>query len=396
MLRKKILYVTALYEGGIGRHLVSLLRHFSQSHRVGLASPQPTPSAVGRDCELEYYNLPPDGRNAILGNGNAMLRLTRICREWKPQLLHAHGFRAAMLALPAAALCPCPLVVTVHNYLAYPEKSFLPDSVFSGSMRRFGPMVSRYITVSEALRRYLTGWGIEPSRIRTIYNGVPGVFGDSPFIPVLGGYLRRPPWEKKKTKDAVIHIGTAGRLASQKGMDIFIRAAARLVDAYPRGRLNFYIAGEGPERDKLEKLRDSLGLQELLRFKGRILNMDAYLASLDIFTLASRSEGLSFSLLEAAAAGLPIVASSTGGIPEIISQGKTGLLVPPEDSVALAWALGRLVDDPQARVRMGTAALAEVKRRFTEKKMLVQTASLYREIMGPVGTKGKGKIYVVK
>ena len=395
MLRKKILYVTAHYDGGIGRHLTSLLAHFTQDHAIIVASPRPAPFARGEKCNIAYHNLPLDKGGAYFGGGKAMVRLARLCQEVQPGLIHAHGFKAAMLSLPSAMLYHYPLIVTVHNFLAYPEKSFLPESLFNRALRLMDPLVSCYITVSDALRRYLTDCGLNPARIKTIYNGVPGVYNDPGFIPVRRPLLRTPLWEMK-TLNETMHIGTVGRLVPQKGMDIFIQAAAQLADNYPRGHLRFYIAGDGPERDRLERLRDSLGLQDLLIFKGKVLNMDVFLNSLDIFVLASRSEGLSFSLLEAAAAQLPIVATACGGIPEIITHSKTGLLVPSENSMALNWALSRLVKQPQLRIKLGTAALEEVKRRFTEKKMLAQTASLYRDYLIPIEERGKGKVYSVK
>lgn len=396
MSRKKILYVTALYDGGMGRHLTALLRHFSQKYEVLLASPQPSPLTGGNANDVFYCYLPLDGRGAFWGDGAALLRLMRLCRELQPDLIHAHGFKATILSLPVAAFCPSPLVVTVHNYLAYPEKSLLPNSFFNGMLRRFDHLINCYVTVSEALRRFLTNCGIAPERIKTIYNGVPGVLGSPYYLPAAAGYKKVPLWERSGAKDTVLHIGTAGRLVPQKGMDVFIRAAAQLISANPGEHLRFYIAGDGPERDNLEKLRDTLKLQDVLAFKGKILNMSAYLASLDIFTLASRSEGLSYSLLEAAAAQLPVVAAASGGIPEIISQGKTGLLVPPDNSMALAWALNRLINEPQTRIKLGTAALAEIKRRFTEEKMLAQTTALYREIIGVDEKREKGSIRLVK
>ncbi len=396
MFRKKILYVTAHYDGGIGRHLAALLNHFSQNHEVILASPQPPPVSGGTGSDITYYRLPLDGRGALSRDGSAMMRLAGLCRHVQPGLIHAHGFKAAMLTLPASAIYRYPVVVTVHNFLAYPAKSFFPESFFNGALRRIDSLMSRYITVSDALRRFLIDCGIEPARIKTIYNGVPGVFGEPGFVSLMRGYLKPPPWEKKTAGSEVIHIGTVGRLVPQKGMDIFIQAAARLASTCPRGRLRFYIAGDGPERERLEKLSHSLGLQDLVTFKGKILNMDAFLSALDIFVLASRSEGLSYSLLEAAAAQLPIVAAASGGIPEIITHGKTGLLVPPDNSTALAWAIARLVVQPQIRIKLGTAAVEEVKRRFTEQKMLAQTTSLYRDYLVTSGERRKGKVYLVK
>ncbi len=372
MSRKKILYVTALYAGGIGKHVESLLRYFPREYEVALASPVLPSCQDSGEYKVKYYDLSLGRRNNPLGDGGAIFQMLQLSCGFKPSLIHAHGFKAAMLALPAATICRCPALVTIHNFPVYPAKSFLPASLFISALRCIDPLVRYYITVSKALRTFLVNCGINGERIRTIYNGVPGIFERTDRI--FANALRF---------GEIIQIGTAGRLVPEKGIDVFLQAAARLAAAYPRGRLRFLIAGEGPERGNLEKLRNNLGLHELVFFKGKVCDMDAFFSGLDIFVLASRSEGLSFSLLEAAAAGVPLVATATGGIPEIISHGKTGLLVPPADSAALAWAISQLVDEPHVRARLGRAALQEVKRRFTEKKMLAQTASLYDEIFYP-------------
>ncbi|MGI6318855.1 MAG: glycosyltransferase, partial [Dethiobacteria bacterium] len=143
----------------------------------------------------------------------------------------------------------------------------------------------------------------------------------------------------------ILKVGTAGRLVSQKGIDIFIRAAGRIVYRYDR--VCFYIAGEGPERGRLEFLRDLLGLQEKVFFLGDVKQMRSFLKDLDIFVLASRSEGLSIALLEAGCAGLPLIASATGGIPEIVRDGETGILVPAEDELLLAEAIIFLLEDSE-------------------------------------------------
>jgi glycosyltransferase involved in cell wall biosynthesis len=118
----------------------------------------------------------------------------------------------------------------------------------------------------------------------------------------------------------------------------------------------FILPVKGPERGRLEYLRDLLGLQEKVFFLGEYRKNGSFLAGLDIFVLASRSEGLSIALLEAGCAGLPLIASATGGIPEIVRDGETGILVPSEDELSLAEAIIFLIEDPKKRKNLGDEA----------------------------------------
>ncbi|MGI6328968.1 MAG: glycosyltransferase family 4 protein [Dethiobacteria bacterium] len=381
MARKKLLYVARPQSGGMLKHLCVLAGYFSMRWDVSIAAPPTVLSQVYRDDgNLKYYNLLLAGYNAPLRDIAASLQLVKICRREKIDLLHAHGFKAAFVALAAAKICRVPLLVTVHNFLLHPEKSIFPAEYYHLALRIADPWVAGYITVSEALRQELAGRSIDPGKIIRIYNGI----NFREFEPESRN-------EKGLFYSGIIHsntlgqagdvlkIGTAGRLVSQKGIDIFIRAAGRIVSRYDG--VYFYIAGEGPERGRLEYLRDLLGLQEKVSFLGNIEKMASFLAGLDIFVLASRSEGLSITLLEAGCAGLPLIASATGGIPEIVRDGETGILVPSEDELSLAEAIISLIEDPKKRKHLGDEAAGDIRKRFSEDDMLKETEKVYDEVL---------------
>jgi glycosyltransferase involved in cell wall biosynthesis len=327
---------------------------------------------------VKYVKLSLPGHAAPLRDLAVLIKLVGICRQEKAGLVHVHGYKAALVTLPAARLFGCPVLVTVHNSLLYPDKSILPESCFHRVLKGLDPLVARYITVSEALRQELAGRGINPGKIATIYNGI-----DTRKFAL--NMFNSKAWNKEGKEELSpllgfpgLKVGTAGRLVFHKGLDLFIRAAARVAQHYPDVR--FFIAGEGPERAKLESLCDILGMREKVFFLGHVSQIPAYLSCLDLFVLPSRNEGLSLSLLEAGATGLPLIASAVGGIPEIIRHGKTGLLVPAEDVIALEKAMSWLISQPQNRKKLGLEAAGDIRSRFAEENMLKETEKIYEEI----------------
>ncbi|RJX23417.1 MAG: glycosyltransferase family 1 protein [Dethiobacter sp.] len=388
MIRKKLLYVARPQTGGMSRHLRTLITHFSRQWDVCVAAPSALLTPVDRMAGVvKYVKLSLPGHAAPLRDIAVLMQLVRICREERAELVHVHGYKAALVTLPAARLFRCPVLVTVHNSLLYPDKSILPESYFHRVLRGLDPLVARYITVSEALQRELMGRGINPGKIVTIYNGI-----DTRKFAV--NMCSRKAWTKEGKEELLplqgfpgLKVGTAGRLVFHKGLDLFIRAAARVAKQYPEVR--FFIAGEGPERAKLESLCDLLGMREKVFFLGHVNQMPAYLSCLDLFVLPSRSEGLSLSLLEAGSSGLPLIASAVGGIPEIIRHGKTGLLVPSEDVIALEKAISWLISQPRNRKKLGQEAAGDIRSRFAEENMLKETEKVYEEVFSQ-SAKGKG------
>jgi glycosyltransferase involved in cell wall biosynthesis len=172
-----------------------------------------------------------------------------------------------------------------------------------------------------------------------------------------------------------IWIGTIAELHPNKRLDTLIRAFANLADVYPD--VNLMIMGGGQERVMLEELVRALDLDSRVRLRGHVENASAYLDALDIFVLPSRTEALGYVLLEAGLAGLPVVASDVGGIPEIIEDGRTGMLFPSGDVDALEAALRAYLESPELRARMGDALKEHVQMHFSKERMVRDTLALY-------------------
>jgi glycosyltransferase involved in cell wall biosynthesis len=172
-------------------------------------------------------------------------------------------------------------------------------------------------------------------------------------------------------------------LVARKGIDVLLDALARLGARAPQPVL--WIAGEGPERDALERRAHVLGLTQRVRFLGRRSDAGDLLAACDVFVLPSRLEGLGVAALEAMAAARPVVASAVGGLAEAVEHESTGLLVPPEDPDALAAALARLLEDPALGKRLGDAGPARVREHYAAERMVEAYEALYTDVLAEGG-----------
>jgi glycosyltransferase involved in cell wall biosynthesis len=174
-------------------------------------------------------------------------------------------------------------------------------------------------------------------------------------------------------------IGTIARLVWYKGLEDLLKAAALIVRRYPSAR--FLVVGDGPLRQALEEKARALRLNGTVRFLGAVPNASSLLPHFDIFVLSSLWEGMSNSLLEAMAAGKPVVATDVGGSPEVVIDGKTGFLVPPKDPEALASAILHLLADRELARNLGEAGRIRVESEFTLEIMVARLEELYDSLL---------------
>jgi len=291
-------------------------------------------------------------------------RLALVLRTGLIGLVHAHGLKAALVALAAARLAGrVSTVYTAHGATPALDGSLmqLRQKAAAGILRRYDCLVA----VSKHTRQTLTtAFSLGPAPVHVIYNGieVPRVIPPKGALLPGGGPL----------------VGMVARLAPRKGVEVFLQAARLILQECPRTR--FLVAGDGPLWPELKKLAEELGLDGRLFFTGRLTEAAGLMSFLDVFVLPSRQEGLPLALLEAMARARPVVASRTGGIPEVLTDG-TGIMVPPGDAPALAAQVVRLLDDRTLADQMGRAARQRVLSRFGADRMQEETAALYRRIL---------------
>lgn len=296
----------------------------------------------------------------------AFLRLVRLLQRERPDVVHTFLIAAGIYGRLAAFAAGVPLVLAAEQnvYARKPRRHALLE-------RALATRTFRIVACCDVVSRfYQQQVGVGPQKVITIYNAVR--FVDQP-TPAASGAARA----KLDLPLGAVVLGTLGRLTEQKGQAVLLQAVADLAQAGQNVFL--FLAGAGPLRSDLEAQAQQLGIADRVRFLGLRRDRATLYAAMDIFVLPSHWEGLSLALVEAMGAGRAVVATSVGGNPEVVTDQKTGLLVPVGDAAALAAALGRLARDASARADLGAAAAVEARARFSIEEHAAQLAALYRE-----------------
>lgn len=292
--------------------------------------------------------------------------LVRLLRRERPPVFHAHMSSpvACKWSLAAAVLARVPAVLGTVQVGAYQ-----PDRSSYWQLRALARRVGCYLAVSREIATELVedlGWPAE--RVEVAYNAVDveraAVSAPPGMRAQLGGSETRP------------LVLTPARLDAQKGHDTLLEAVAELPEAL------FLLAGDGPERERLEARAAELGVGDRVRFLGRREDVPQLLAACDVFALPSLYEGSSLAVLEAMAAGIPVVSSAIGGTEELIEDGRSGLLVPPGDAAGLASALRRLLGDPVLRKELAGSARERVDAGLRREQNAERVEAVYRELLG--------------
>jgi glycosyltransferase involved in cell wall biosynthesis len=337
--------------GGSERHLLTLLpalaEHGVEPVFVGLDDPAWDASDFYDALRVPAVRIPaPRDLDPLLP--------ARLVRALRADIVHTHLVHADVYGGLAAALRGTALVSTKHN----------DDPFRSGSFRYvergLARLSRRIVTITDALRRFVVDEvGIPAAKVETIHYGLddlPAPWGENPADGVPAG--------------ARILLSIA-RLIEQKGVDVAIRALASL----PEDTV-LVVLGEGAERPALEALAHRLGVADRVFLRGREPDVAAWLRRASVLVHPARWEGFGMGVLEAMLAGLPLVASRVSSLPELIVEGETGILVPPDDPAALALAVARALEEPE----LGRAGEARARQEFSVAAMAAQTSGLYESL----------------
>ena len=281
----------------------------------------------------------------------------------KPDIVHTHGYRPDLLDSGIARRLGIPTVTTIHGETFLGGRTRIYEWLQWRSYRRFDAVIA----VSARLRERAVGRGVRSDRVHLLRNAWPG---GMTFLSREDARreLGLPP-------DARV-VGWIGRIVSVKGGDVFLRALGGLDARRPSAVL----IGEGSERPGLEGLSAELGLADHVRFAGEIDNAARLLPAFDAFVLSSHSEGTPIVLFEAMAAGVPIVATRVGGVPDVVGD-EGAMLVPPDDPVALGKAVQSVLDRPAAARAMAAEAARRLATHFSAAEWLAQHEALYRSLV---------------
>jgi L-malate glycosyltransferase len=349
------------WRGGQNQVLLTVLGMRAMGHRATLVA---HPGGELRERAREGLDLIPLAPRAEM-DLTAAWRLSRLLKQLRPDVVHAHdphGVAMAGLALSMSTQLAKPPLIASRR---------VDFHLRGGRMSRWKyRQVDFFICASEAIRRMLIADGVPEARSVTVHEGID-----------LGRVDAAPPANLHQDlflPHGAPIVGNVAALVPHKGQRHLIEAAALVVRQVPDAR--FVIAGEGELRPMLERAIKEHRLEKhvlLAGFRPDILSLHK---AFDIFVMSSITEGLGTSLLDAMAAGKPIVATATGGIPEAVVDGETGLLVAPRDHEAMAQALVRLLKDPGLGRKLGDAGLARARAHFSVERMLRQTLRVYQKV----------------
>ena len=267
-------------------------------------------------------------------------------------------------------------VFVLQQYASHSRQARIKQSIYRMIERRLDRLTTRYVAVSEAMKRFGVDHDImRPEKVEVIYNGI--TLSDK--VAVNRDEVRR---DLGLSPDGPV-IGTLARLEPQKGLQHFLQAAA--IVRRTESNVEFLIAGDGPLMGELVKLAQQLGIADAVRFVGWRQDVVHVLSGIDIFCLPSLWESFGIAFAEAMAMEKPVVATRVDGVPEVVADGKTGLLVPPANPQAIASALLALLRDPDRAARMGKEGRRRVEAMFTVETMVARYEDLFRRLAKPSG-----------
>jgi glycosyltransferase involved in cell wall biosynthesis len=303
-------------------------------------------------------------------DARCVLRLASLLRRERVDVLHAHQYTPFFYAVAARLLCRRPPVLFQEHGRHQPDYPRRKRMAFN---RTFLEKRDRVVAVGQAVRRALiANEGLPPERVAVIYNGVN-------LAPFLNGRPDRPAVRKELGvgPDDLVVIQVA-RLDYLKDHATAVRTLAAVRRSRPDARL--VLVGDGPERGPVEGLVAQLGLGAHVIFLGMRADVPRLLAAADLFLLTSVSEGIPLTVIEAMAAGLPVVATAVGGLGEVIEHGRSGFLAPARDADTLAGPVVRLAGNPELRRQVGRAGRERAQAEFSDARMLAGYRALYEEM----------------
>ncbi|MFC1606912.1 glycosyltransferase [Candidatus Latescibacterota bacterium] len=364
MKELKILHVdTQMSWRGGERQALELIRRLNGQGVVNILACKPDSeiSKKAEDAGIRVVHLPLKGEWDIY----SALNLRSFIRHENIDIAHAHTSHAHGIAfLALAKLGSCKLVVS--RRVDFHIKSYLSRKF------KYGSSVDKIISVSDAIKRVLIEDGIDEQKIVTIRSGF--VLEDS-----LKKNMKRDIRKELGLKDDAIVVATVAAFAPHKAHYVLLKSAYHVLKKYPE--TVFLLAGDGELRLSIENDIKSLGIEQSVHILGFVDDIGSVYESADIFALSSKEEGLCTSLLDAMYYNLPIVATSAGGIPEIVRDSVNGYIVPVADYTSFAERLGSLIGNSEHRKKMG-ARSASILESHTIEHTVEKTLEVYREVAG--------------
>jgi glycosyltransferase involved in cell wall biosynthesis len=362
----RVLLVHQPVDGGVGRHVADLANGLvGGGAEVTVCGPG---APIGLDGAVSQIELPMGRAVDPREDVRAVGRLARVVRDLRPHVVHAHSSKAGAVArLARARTLSVPLVYSPHLY-AFAGHFERPGErlAYRAFEALLAPAATRVVCVCES--EAVLARTIGPARrVRVVHNGVPAAAEITPDEEVAA-----------LAPDGSL-IGVVSHLQPRKGLDVLLSALPSVLARHPAARVA--VVGEGPALKGLRSHAEMLGVGHAVHFLGPRADPRRQMRAMSVFVLPSLAEAFPYVVLEAMSVGTPVVASDVGGVSEAIRDGGEGRLVPAGDASSLAAAIGELLDDRDARARMGANAAARVSESFTLPAMVEGITGVYSEIL---------------
>lgn len=351
-------------------HLSRALR--DKGHRVQLGvfvnrrNPNDEIAKRARDLQFEVITLPCNGKLDI----STVKQIRSYSEQNQVEVLHSHGYKSNLYALAANCLTRRALVSTCHNWTDQTSALRLYSTIDRMGLRFF----DKVICVSEEVRTKLLRSGVPDQKAEVILNGIP-----------VSDFANNG---NRKTEEEPV-IGMVGRLVDAKGFQLVLQSAPAILRRFPKAR--FVLVGEGPQREKWTRLVGELGIASRVAFVGAQTDMPRVYQNMSIFVLPSFNEGMPMTVLEAMAAGVPVVATKVGSIPQVIQHERTGLLIEKCDTNGVQSAIERLLGEPEFGLALGRRARSFVENQASAEKTADQYICHYQDLVSSNAALGRRK-----
>jgi len=364
--RTRVLYtIPELCVGGAERQLLALAKGLSRQRFqpfIAVLRPGGALEAEAKEAGIEIAVFPRGGRFDL----SPVAALAKLLSRRRVRIVHSFLFLDALYARLAAGLAGTSVRIASLRGVDY-----APRSIHAYLDRFLALSTTCLVTNSFWIRRQAKEWGFRRVRTETIPNGVDA----ARFVGKDRFALRK----ELEIEPSAFVVGIVGRLSPEKDHATFLRCAAEVAKACPRAC--FVVVGDGPERERIERATAYLGLEGVVRMTGWREDIADVMPAFNVLALTSRSESFPNVILEAMAAGVPVVATRVGGVPEIVEDGRTGLLRAAEDDRGLAREVLRLESDAALRTRIVETAYNVVREEYSIERMVRRYEGLYRELL---------------
>jgi|SRR3989344_3599336 len=362
----KILYgITKSNFGGAQRYVFDLATVMKkQGHDIAVLCGGDGPLVQKLKAEnIRVITIPGFGRDMdLLSDASRLLFIIKTVWQERPDVFHINSAKMGGAGIFSGRLWGVPRIIFTAHGWAFNE----PRPVWQKILIKFFTWITilfthKTICVSEKTREDVEKWPFIKNKLVVIHNGISR-FNLSAQVDLI------------EREDKFFTVGAISELHKIKGLDTLLTAWSKFIK---KRQARLVIIGEGEEKTNLENMINKLGISDSVVFKGQVDNARQFLSGFDIFCMPSRSEGMPYALLEAGLAGLPVIATSVGGIPEIIENGLNGILVPAENAEILFSSLILLAEDEDLRKRLGANLKASIQENFSFEKMVESTLHLY-------------------